>query len=422
MKRHFSDWITAYVELFDPITECPSKLHFWTAVSMIGGALTRRVSIDEVTFAYYPSFCIIFVAPPGVVSKSTTVNHGVALLKELPQTRFADDNTTYPEFVKALAAADQTISINDDVDPTKVQWIRQCAMTVAISELGTFLKVEDEDSINCLTDLLDCRNTYIKSTKHNGRDEIEFPFVNVVGATTPSWIQDKLKAQIGGWGLSSRIIFVYADTKKQLIWSPAEVIANKTAFDRTKALLVDDLAAIGKLAGTLKLDKKAASLCKDWYEGVQKYNLAYNDSPDYDNWTGYFLARKYIHMRKLAMVLSISRGDSLVISRRDVEKAIECVEEVEKDILFVFRPKAQPSKEALEEQAVLDRLIQEVKASGEMSKRAVLSRAARFMDSSAATRIVDNAIARGVFESQHKTGGGIWLSLPPAQVPAETDC
>ena len=420
MSRHFTDWINAYVQLFDPITESPTKLHWWTAISVIGGALTRRVCIDEVTFQYYPNFCIIFVAPPGIVSKSTTINHGMGLLRELPHIRFADDATTYPEFVRALAAADNTFVFDDpSADPTKMDWLRQCAMTAAVSELGTFLKVEDEDALNCFTDLLDCRSSYVKSTKHNGRDEIECPFVNILGATTPSWIQDKLKAQIGGWGLSSRIIFVYADRKKQYIWSPSAQLANKTHFDHIHSQLVDDLAQIASLHGTMKATKDADKLCKKWYEDTQARSEAYQESPEYDNWTGYFLARKPVHMRKLAMILSISRSDDLLIEKRDVEGAISVLEGVERDIVTVFKPKAVTTALALNEQAVLERIVAEVTAAGRMTKKAALLRAVRFVDSDTAVRIVDNAIGRGVF-SIEQSGATLWLQ--PPSTPTNSDC
>lgn len=387
-------------------------MHFWTAVSAIGGALARRVCIDEITFQYYPNFCVVLVAPPGVVSKSTTISHGMSLLRELPHVNFADDSTTYAEFIRALASVNEAISLNDSDDPLQSMWMNQCAMTIAISELGTFLKVEDEDAVNSLTDLIDCRNIFIKSTKHNGRDEIEFPFVNIVGATTPSWIQDKLKSQIGGWGLSSRIVFVYAERKKQYLWSPSNALANMDMFKRTRDQLVDDLKHISELNGQMSLTPSASALCEHWYDETQRKIEAYQQSPSYDNWTGYFLARKYGHMRKLSMVLSISQSDSLSIEESHVKTAIQRIEDVERDILAVFRPTAVTTALALNEQAVLERIVQETSAAGRLSKALAIRRALHFVDSTTAAKIIDNAISRGVFVPEQDKGSGTWLRIP----------
>ena len=69
--RNYSDWLKAYME-YAGYGEAPKYMHFWTGVSVIAGALRRKVWIDEIYFKWYPNFYIIFVAPPGVVSKSTT--------------------------------------------------------------------------------------------------------------------------------------------------------------------------------------------------------------------------------------------------------------------------------------------------------------------------------------------------------------
>ena len=418
MPRNFNDWIAAYTDLFDPITETPTHLHFWTAVSTIAGALTRRVWIDEVTFRYYPNFCIIFVAPPGVVSKSTTMSHGMSLLRQLPHIKFAADTTTYPAFTKALADAhDPFIEINND-DPAKSDWINQCAMTAAISELGTFLKIEDEDSVNGFTDLLDCRDTAIKDTKNNGKDVIEFPYVNIIGCTTPLWIQDKLKSQIGGWGLSSRIIFIYADTKKQYLWSPAEAVAGKRIyFEKRRELLIRDLQKIGGLCGEATLTKDAAERCREWYNETQQHIEEYSKTPEFDNWVGYFLARKPVHVRKLSMILSVSRRDDLKIDLDSIDLAIKTIDEVEQDITKVFRVRPTPSANALQEQAILERLVGEVGAMDDQSIRKItaLSRIARFVDSTTAGRILDSAISRGVFTNEVRSGGAAWLKLKPRE-------
>lgn len=416
MPRHFDDWLSAYVALFDPITETPSKLHFWTGVSTIAGALTRRVYIDEVTFCYYPNFCIIFVAPPGIVSKSTTLSHGMNLLREVPGVHFAADTTTYPAFVRALADANDMLLQTDDIDVMQIEWAGQCAMTAAVSELGTFLKIEDEDAVNGFTDLLDCRDIAIKDTKNNGRDEIERPFVNILGATTPSWVQDKLKAQIGGWGLSSRIIFIYAEAKKQYLWSPAEAIVNKTAFDNSKRLLISDLRQIGMLAGSFQLTTAAADLCRQWYNDQQVKSESYLKSAEYDNWTGYFLARKPVHMRKLSMVLSAARRSNLRIEHDDVVDAIRYVEDVEDNIMLVFKPKPTTTSTALNEMAILDRVSREMgNVGGRERWSTVLTRITRFVDSSSAQRIIDNAVRRGMFVAEVQ-GGVAWLSLTTSSI------
>lgn len=410
VNRHFVNWIDAYVSLFDPITETPTRLHFWTAVSAIAGALTRRVFIDEVTFRFYPNFCIIFVAPPGIVSKSTTLAHGMALLRELSHIQFAADTTTYPAFVRALASSPTTFRESKGADTLDDVWVQQCAMTAAISELGTFLKVEDEDSVNGFTDLLDCRDLAIKDTKNNGRDEVENPFVNIIGATTPRWIQDKLKAQIGGWGLSSRIIFIYADEKKQFLYRPSKIIYNHVQHSKQKEWLISDLRKIGGLNGPFSFTSAADDLARSWYDQMQQETQSYLRSPDYNDWVGYFLARKQTHLHKLCMILSVAERNDLVIEESHVRAAIGRVDEIQENIISVFKIKPIASALAMTEQAVIEKLGEEI-GDQAITKKAALRRISRFLDSTTTARLLDNAIKYGIVEQAMKDGVA-WIRIP----------
>jgi len=88
--RLSNNWIQSYLE-YSSLSEAPENFHFWTAVSCIAGALRRRVWIDQGYFQWTPNFYIIFTAPPGIVSKSTTASIGMRLLREVPGIQFGPD-------------------------------------------------------------------------------------------------------------------------------------------------------------------------------------------------------------------------------------------------------------------------------------------------------------------------------------------
>lgn len=411
-RRHYKDWIAAYIRLFDGRTEAPTRLHRWTAIAVIGGAATRRVWIDEVIFRLYPNFYIVFVAPPGVVTKSTAISLGINILRELDHIYLAADNTTYPAFIRDLALRQSEIfdqqgpslGVDDEI-------IRQCAVTAAISELGTFFRVEDEDMVNGLTDLFDCRALLVKDTKTAGTDIVEHPFVNLIAGTTPDWIKNKLQA-IGGWGLSSRMILLYTSEKALRVarpskfWKPGE-------YDRIVKHLIEDLRHISTLTGRFTFSPAADTLAEEWYERNGVEAAAHNKNPDSDKWLGYFLARKQIHAHKLAMIFSLARRDSLVIEEEDLQEAIEHIEEVQLEIPKLFEPGFEPTAAAHTERMVLNRIAHEIKASTEeyMPRASLFRIVSRYVDSSSFNRIVDNAISRGGFR-QLVEGRVTKLSLP----------
>ena len=52
--------------------ESPDRMHFWTGVSTIAGALRRKVWIDQRYFQWTPNFYIVLAAPAGIIAKSST--------------------------------------------------------------------------------------------------------------------------------------------------------------------------------------------------------------------------------------------------------------------------------------------------------------------------------------------------------------
>jgi hypothetical protein len=83
LKRHYSNWLQSFME-YAGYGEAPPHMYFWIGVSTIAGVLRRRVWIDEIKFQWFPNFYIVLVAPPGIVSKTTTMGIGHDLLKLVP--------------------------------------------------------------------------------------------------------------------------------------------------------------------------------------------------------------------------------------------------------------------------------------------------------------------------------------------------
>lgn len=411
-RRFYQDWISSYVDLFGPRSEAPSHIHWWTACSMIGGACTRRIWIDEKTFRYYPNLFTIIVGPPAVIAKSTTLNLGINILSNLEHISIGADDTTYPALIVDLAKRQSDIQETFPEDDMDAEWIRQCAITLPISEFGTFFDPNDEKMVNGLTDLFDCRPIKIKDTKFAGRDVVEHPFVNLIACTTPDWINDKLKASIGGWGLSSRFIFVYANKKARFIPTPSK-LWNLGEYEKGVEKLTHDLLDISQLAGPLYRSDKAEELWCDWYHSAMREIEEYNEEPSHNIWVSYFLGRKQVHIQKLSMLLSVSRGDSLIISEQDLATAIEKVNMVENEIKNIFTNIPQASSSALIEQSVLIRIKSEImKTTDErILKLAVYGKVSYLVDSTTANRIIENAINRKEFK-QVVAQGMTYLEIP----------
>ena len=322
MSRNFPDWITSYLK-YASVTEAPKRMHFWASVGTIAGCLRRRVWIDMKRFCWYPSFYIIYVGPPGIVAKSTTIDIAGDLLKAVPGIKFGPNAITWQALVTAFAAASESFEYQGE-------WHPMSPLTLHASELGSLLNLQDRDMVNLLIELWDGKKSYEKITKMSGNDTVEAPWINMQAGTTPHWVADNMPQAMIGGGLSSRCIFVYGDEKEQYIAYVDEMVGRGDAELRLK--LIQDLEQIAMLCGPYVISPAARTWGRAWYEAFWKDAKERMD----DHMLEGYAARKQTHMHKVAMVLSASRGDSLTIDIEDLQLANTMLEDLEKDMHRVF--------------------------------------------------------------------------------------
>jgi len=322
MSRKFKDWIPAYLE-YASVTEAPKRMHFWAAVGTIAGCLRRRVWIDMKRFQWTPSFYIIYVGPPGIVAKSTTIDIAADLLQQVPGIKFGPNAITWQALVTAFAGASESFEYN-------AEWHPMSPLTLTASELGSLLNLQDKDMVNLLIELWDGKKKYEKITKMSGNDTIDAPWINIQAGTTPHWIADNAPQAMIGGGLFSRCIFIYADMKDKYVPYVDEVVTKEDKAYRLA--LISDLEQIAMLCGPFVIEPAARDWFRGWYEPFWKDASSRMD----DQMLEGYAARKQTHMHKVAMILSASKSDSLRITVDDLQLANTMLEDLEKDMHRVF--------------------------------------------------------------------------------------
>lgn len=339
--RNFVDWIPAYVE-YASVTEAPKRTHFWCAVGAVAGCLRRKVWIDMKRFMWYPSFYLIIVGPPGVIAKSTTIDIATDILRQVPGIKFGPNAITWQALVSAFAGASEAFEYQG-------AWHPMSPLTLVASELGSLLNLQDKDMINLLIEMWDGKKTYEKITKMSGNDIIEGPWINMMAGTTPHWIADNMPAAMIGGGLSSRCIFIYGDTKERYTAYVDEMV--KDGDDARRVKLIEDLERIAMLTGRYTITPEAREWGRDWYERFWKAALSRMDDVMLEG----YAARKQTHIHKVAMVLSASRSNDLIIKREDLELANFMLEDLEKDMHRVFS-RIGRTEDSLQAEKLIDML------------------------------------------------------------------
>ena len=346
MARNFPDWLNAFMD-YASYGEAPRHMYFWCGVSALAGALRRKVWIDQAYFRWHPNFYVILVAPPGIVSKSTTAGIAMDLLKEVPGVHFGPSVVTMQALLGSMAEVTEAFEYNGEYLPMS-------ALTLESSEFGNLLNPHDKDMVDMLVNLWDGKKGVLeKKTKHSGNDSVENPWLNLIACTTPSWIAGNFPEYMIGGGFTSRCVFVYADKKAKYVAYPGLQVPKDMAG--TAAKLTEDLIEIGTLCGEYKLDRSAILWGEQWYKKL------YTERPvnlDDDRFGGY-IARKQTHLHKLAIVLSASMSGDMRITDEFLAIADTMLTDLEPDMAMVF------SKIGKTENSVyVDRMVEYVKRRG----------------------------------------------------------
>jgi hypothetical protein len=302
-------------------TEPPRNYHLWTALSTLASALQRKCWLDwGGGLTFYPNMFIVLIGPPGKTRKGTALAVGETLMHSLEMPLSAEA-LTREALIESLEEAQASF-----IDESTGVATNHCSLTVLSPELTVFLGHQNLVLMDNLTDWFDCKQKFTYRTKRSGTNVVNGVWVNLLGATTPSMLRAALPMDMIGGGFASRVVFVYEDRKYKLCPIPFYSKEQKQGFDMVK----QDLAHIHTLQGQFKVTEEFLNKWVEFYT-EQENNPPFKD-PHFDG----YMSRRQVHVLKLSMLCSVSRSSSLIISEKDLARAITFIESVEINMPRVF--------------------------------------------------------------------------------------
>jgi hypothetical protein len=324
--RNVKSWIDSYAE-FMTNTEPAAVFDKWTSHSLIAAALRKKVKLPYGRINYYPNLYVVFVAEPGIARKTQAISFGVKLLNEIPDIVMSADQITKEALLQDLEGAAMDEPMPDG------ESFRHSSLSIISKEFESFIgqKKDNTKMIVFLTDMFDCAEMPTKyRTKNAGSNVIPSVFVNLLAATTPESLASCLPATAVGGGLTSRILFIWADEKKCKSPKPSMTKAELELQEK----LIKDLYQISRIAGNYIMSQEADTKWQAWY-------MAYDEKDPMrvcldKSFAGWY-SRKPTYILKLAINRAASESNDLIIEWRHVLKAIEDIKSVEADMGLVFR-------------------------------------------------------------------------------------
>jgi hypothetical protein len=290
----------------------PKLFTRWAGIFAVAAALERKVWIRNNKGILYPNLYVISVGPPGAgKTLATSVAHD--FLVDLEDHHIAPTSVTKASLIDALAGAERKV-----IRPMETPAITSFnSLIVTSDELGVFLPAYENDFMNVLTNIYDCR--IYSETRRTAKINIkmEAPQLNFTAATTPSYLTALLPEGAWDQGFLSRTMLIYSGAE-----APRDLFSGAVYDEALEQRLQDDLHEIGNLFGKMTFTEDAKEAINAWH--VQG-GPPIPDHPKLQHYN----TRRTAHLLKLCMVSSAAQSDGLVIDLEHFTEALDWLLEAE---------------------------------------------------------------------------------------------
>jgi len=329
MARNFPNFLTAYQD-YAADGFCPPQFHLWTGLSIVAGALERKVwleqHLDHASIMHYPNIYALLVSHPAV-GKSTAMERGMDILEDMrsmfnPNFKIIPNQITEPALIDVMKVRDE---------------IRVGPSTFVFHSSGFFYASEASASAlqnlygeftSTLTAFYDCPKWFRKKTKGE-KEMTELPNVcfNVLAGSTFNYLKSLVNEESVMGGFASRIIYVICRDRmvRKSKWAPTKKL-DHTGKREMRDKLIEDLNAIHSLVGRFTPDQDFVDAWEADQPEFDRYLISL-DSPRMES----LMARKFTNLMKVCMLLSVCEGDSLTLTKSHWERAKVIMDEVTRE-------------------------------------------------------------------------------------------
>lgn len=366
MDRELDDWLDSYL-LYTLNSEPPITYHTWAGLSLLAGALQRKVHIIWGFETLYPNLFVILVGQSGKTRKGVALGIAKNLLTKVPGVSVAPEASSREAVILAMKRAMLSYE-----DPKSGKIVMHCSLTAFSEELAVFLGQGDVKLLANLTDWYDSKSDWAYETVGRGRDALQGLCFNLMGATAPDWLQSMLPQEAVGGGFTSRVIFVVEDKKGKMI--PEHQLTE--AEYELEAKLLRDLERISQLKGQFTFSPAGRDCYVGWYEQEDAL-LSKGEAAVADVRFSGYCERRATHLRKLMMLMSASRSDELEIDVQDFDKALAVLKMTERKMHKTFGGLGRAK-----DSDVTDKVFEYIRGVGVTTRSTLMARFYRDLDPS----------------------------------------
>lgn len=311
-----------FVRATEPLSS-PELFRKWAGISAISGALERKVWVRTKKSNLYPNLYIVICAPPGV-GKTEIINETRQMWLSLETHHIARSSETKASLIDSLNDAERKIVMLDQVPPV----IAFNALLISSNELGVLLPAYDNEFMNTLTDLYDCKIYGERRRTNKLNIEIPNPCLNIIAGCTPGFMRETLPPGAWDQGFLSRVVIIYSgEMEKRSFFEETDM--NEKLIEDLQARL----KAFSEMYGKFTFTAEAAEFIDHWQLGSRE------PLPEHPRLMHYN-TRRPAHLLKLAMIAAVATGADYRIEKLHLQIAMNWLFEAEYYMPDIFKAMA----------------------------------------------------------------------------------
>lgn len=300
--------------------ESPKRFWYWSALAAISAVVKKNVYYrkkdpltKKVNYILYPNIYVFLVGDSAVARKGPPIAMARRLVGAVDVTRVISGRSSIQGIIKEIATMYTT--------PTgKIRNDSSCFLCA--SELRSSI-VTDPQAISILTDLHDGHfsDEWKSLLKGTGTESLKDVNMVILAGSNPAYLRETITGSDIEGGLIGRSFMVYENTRQTINSLTGDVVGDEE--DTLNDKNVDEkevkwLKELSELKGKFLLSLQARDMYNDWYN---EFTVRIHTDK-----TG-TVGRLHDQVLKAAMLISLSRKQTLIIEQADMDEAINaCVE------------------------------------------------------------------------------------------------
>lgn len=360
-RRKCQSWIESFVKYTDNLESAPI-FRRWAAITTIAAVLEQKVFVTT-SSPLYPNLYVFLVGDAGI-GKTRPIMAARGFIDEMPEPHLGHTSMTMAALVDMLAENKRTI-INMP-DPA----VEYNSLVIVADELSAFMDQYDSGLIAGLTTFYDVVPYSQGRRTRDIKIKIARPQLNILSGSTPSNLIKFVPEFAWEQGFTSRVILIYSDERPLIdVFHTPSIIKPPD--------MIYDLKTINSLIGQFGWDEPFAKAMHDWKL------MGYPNVPRHPKLTHY-CSRRFAHLLKLSMIASVDRGNDLMLTVIDFNKAMGWLLEAEAMMPLIF----QTGQGGIDREAI-DEILHFVQTKGSVGEASLIRFAKNYVPLYNVARVIE---------------------------------